>query len=92
VSEPLPPTARQLALLRRLATERGETFTWPGTRRHASREIARLMGRTPSDRVERELDRRAVVLRDNPLLPASSVRDDETVGWGSNCRWLHTMR
>jgi hypothetical protein len=37
------PTAKQLALLRRLAIRRGETFAYPLNRGAASAEIARLL-------------------------------------------------
>jgi hypothetical protein len=37
------PTAKQLALLRRLAVLRGETFAYPRDRRAASAEIRRLI-------------------------------------------------
>jgi len=36
------PTGRQLAYLRSLAIRAGQTFTYPQTRRQASREIHRL--------------------------------------------------
>jgi hypothetical protein len=85
----LPPTAKQLKLLRVLALERGETFAVPQTRAQASREIGRLKSRSRSTRTERAIERRDVS-RD---LAASGddarVRRNETTGYGANCRWLH---
>ena len=54
------PTRKQLAFLRALAHRTGTTFTYPKTRREASREIAQLVGRPLSAQLELELDRTAV--------------------------------
>ena len=42
------PTSRQLNYLRALANRTGQTFTYPRTRREASREIERLKRRSPA--------------------------------------------
>jgi hypothetical protein len=82
------PTPRQLALLRRLAHERGVTFPWPSTRAQASRAIDRLLARTPDSRLERALDRRAIQhqLAECPL-DAAAVRPSEIEGYGSTATW-----
>ena len=81
------PTGAQLRYLRQLADQIGTSFTQPATRRQASAEIARLKRRPRSGGFERREDRRAV---DRGLVEqqaASSVRDDEIQGYGSNARW-----
>ena len=45
--DPFRPTPGQLALLRRLAYERGATIPWPRTRSQAHRAIARLTSEGP---------------------------------------------
>ncbi len=57
---PKQPSKKQLNLLRRLASEKGQTFAYPASSAQASAEIRRLLGQTSSTRVERNLDRRAV--------------------------------
>ena len=54
------PTGKQLAFLRRLANQTGTTFTYPTTRRQASRQIAALLKRPVSDQLEFALDYAAV--------------------------------
>jgi len=87
-SESLAPTAKQLRALRRLAESRGMTFCWPATRAEASRQIALLVNHERSPARERREDRDAVVLRESPHLPASTVdHSRETVGWAGSARW-----
>jgi hypothetical protein len=81
------PTGAQLPYLRQLADQTGTTFTPPATRRQASAEIARLKRRPRSARFERRDDRRAVGRALGEQQPASSVRDDEIQGYGSNATW-----
>jgi hypothetical protein len=81
------PTPRQLRYLRQLAELTGTTFTPPATRRQASEEIDRLKQRARSPRLERRQDRDTVSRELAEPQPASSVRDDEIVGYGSECRW-----
>jgi hypothetical protein len=83
------PTARQLSCLRALAQRSGQTFTWPGTRAAASREIRRLKQAAPSTRVERELERfdwaaEAAAREANCDVP---IRPDELQGYGSSATW-----
>lgn len=54
------PTRRQLAFLRALAQRTGTTFSYPQTRRDASRQIAALLRRPLSEQLELDLDRVAV--------------------------------
>jgi hypothetical protein len=81
------PTPRQLRYLRQLAEQTGTTFTAPATRRQASQEIERLKRRPRSATQERRDDRRAVSRGLAERQPASSVRADEIVGYGSQARW-----
>jgi hypothetical protein len=81
------PTGAQLRYLRQLADQTGTSFTPPATRRQASAEIARLKRRPRSPGFERREDRGAVGRGLGEQQPASSVRDDEIKGYGSNCRW-----
>jgi hypothetical protein len=81
------PTKRQLSYLRSLASERGESFTYPETAAEASREIKRLLGRERDSysvrRLEREQISRDMAVRGD----AASVRESETTGYGSSARW-----
>jgi hypothetical protein len=81
------PTGAQLRYLRQLADQTGTTFTPPATHRQASAEIARLKRRPRSVRFERRNERRAVGRALREQQPASSVRDDEIQGYGSNATW-----
>jgi hypothetical protein len=81
------PTTRQLRYLRRLAELTGTTFAPPATRRQASQEIERLTQRPRSARPERREDSRSVSQGLAREQPASSVRDDEISGFGSQARW-----
>ena len=82
-----PPTSRQLGYLRSLAERTGQTFAYPKTRRDAGREIERLKRAPASSRVERRLDRQAVVGERRAELDGARVRDDEITGYGSGARW-----
>jgi hypothetical protein len=78
------PTARQLALLRRLAAERGQTFAYPNDRRQASQEIRRLLDAEPALPGDAQRDHDAVAERQ---LDATRVREDEVSGHGSSAQW-----
>jgi hypothetical protein len=54
------PTRKQLAFLRALAQRTGTTFSYPRTRRQASRQIAQLLARPISTQLELDLDAVAV--------------------------------
>lgn len=54
------PTRKQLPFLRVLANRAGTTFTYPATRRQASRDIAQLSRRPLSVQLDLELDRAAI--------------------------------
>ncbi len=81
------PTGPQLRYLRQLAEQTGATFTPPQTRQQASAAIARLKQQSRSPRFERQADRHAVSRGLAEQQPASSVRDDEITGYGSNATW-----
>ena len=78
------PTARQLALLRRLAADRGQTFSYPNNRRQASREIRRLLETEPALPGDAQRDCETVA---DQQLDATRVREDEVSGHGSSAQW-----
>jgi hypothetical protein len=57
---PDKPTPRQQRYLRQLAEQTGTSFTPPGTKAQAGREIKRLEGRARDPRADRVRDRRAI--------------------------------
>ena len=81
------PTRRQLAYLRSLACQRGQTFQYPTTKQEASWEIERLLKGEPDSRLERAIERREDYEITTESLDATRVREDETSGWGSSARW-----
>ena len=81
------PTQRQLAYLRSLASQRGQTFQYPTTKSEARREIERLLNGKPDSRLERAIERREGYEITTHDLDATRVREDETSGWGSSARW-----
>src|SRR3954463_6852606 len=83
-----PPTRKQQSYIRRLAMERGITFTPPRTRAQASRLIRELQARPKSGRRERRRELKAV--RDDIArgpADAARVREDEITGYGSEASW-----
>jgi hypothetical protein len=87
---PAKPTGRQLNYLRALANRTGQTFTYPHTRRQASREIQRLKRTQPNTRIENSvIDREIADAIACGEADATRVRRDEVTGHGSNCRWSH---
>ena len=84
-----PPSRKQLNYLRALAEETGTSFSMPQTRRDAMQEIDRLKARSRSSPCERREDLRAVSQELAEQQPSSSVKDDEILGHGSNCRWAN---
>jgi hypothetical protein len=83
----LPPTAKQLRLLRRLVLERGESFATPNTRAQASREIGRLKARRRSTPTERAVERKEVSRALADSGDAAQVRGDEITGYGASATW-----
>jgi hypothetical protein len=81
------PTAKQMALLRRLADERGQTFAYSRSRVEASQQIEQLRRAERSTRSERTEDRRAVGRRARQAADATSIRRDEVDGYGSSATW-----
>jgi len=82
------PTRRQLNYLQALANHTGQTFTYPRTRREASREIERLKQAQPSTRTERQLERKDIA---DALAcgqqDATRVQPGEVTGYGSTATW-----
>ena len=81
------PTTKQLAFLKALADRTATTFTYPRTSVEASREINRLRKLAPLTADERSIARRALDGDRETLTPASAVRADEIVGYGSSATW-----
>jgi hypothetical protein len=81
------PTSRQLRYLRSLAEQRGVTFAYPRTAAEASAQIERLKSRRRDSRADRHRDRleisRAMASRGG----ATSIREEEIVGYGSSAHW-----
>jgi hypothetical protein len=84
----LQPSRRQLAYLRALAHRAGQTFTYPRTRRQASREIQRLKHAQPSSRSERQREHQEIAdaIARGPR-DAAHVRASEVTGYGSTATW-----
>lgn len=87
MSNPKPPSARQMRYLRDLAAQRGESFAYPQTAAQASAEIERLKGRRPSSATERRIERLEVSRTMAARGGAATVRDSEITGYGSSARW-----
>ena len=85
---PAKPTRRQLNYLRALANRTGQTFTYPRTRREASREIERLKQAQPNTRIERKLERKDIAdaVAHGPQ-DATRVQPGEVTGYGSTATW-----
>ena len=81
------PTAKQLAYLKALAVRTATTFTYPRTSSEASREIDRLRKRAPLSAQERSIERYDLDRDRDVLAPATDVRDEEIVGYGSSATW-----
>jgi hypothetical protein len=82
------PTARQLAFLKDLAAQRGQSFAYPATAAEASREINRLnrVRRTARADVTRERHQIADDMATRRSDDAR-VRDAEITGYGCSARW-----
>jgi hypothetical protein len=99
MSTPQPPTARQpdaptgkqLRYLRQLASQRGQTFRYPTTRRQASAEITRLKQTLARSHVAEFAEQRAFDHDPGPE-DATRVREDEIAGYGANAHWTHRGR
>lgn len=88
-----PPTAKQQRYLRRLALERGVSFTPPRTRREASSLIDEMRRRRPelhSDRRRELRDVQADLATGHG--DAARIRDDEITGYGSSATWKQAQR
>src|SRR4051794_9467005 len=89
---PTAPTAKQLALLRRLAHQASQSFSYPHTKAQASAEIHRLLAQVNADRCEQAIERRIEADRErdaDPAADAARVREHETAGYGANAHWVH---
>ena len=81
------PTSKQMALLRKLATQKGVSFAWPESRSEASDEIEKLMKvrRPVGYDLRSEQDQAAEVAF--ATARATDFRDDEVTGYGSSAAW-----
>jgi hypothetical protein len=90
---PKKPSKKQLALLRSLATERGQSFAYPQTSAEADLAIKRLKKGKRLSRSDRAREDRAVrEAMSAGRGDASRVRPEELSGYGSEARWLHHTR
>lgn len=82
------PTPKQQAYIRRLALDRGISFTPPRTKREATRLIDELRQRRPDSRSARRRETRQVQA-DMAQRPgdATRIRRDEATGHGSSATW-----
>jgi hypothetical protein len=88
------PTGKQLAYLRQLAIQLGQSFAYPRTSAEASAEIRRLRasrgGRDVGlDRGDERRERRAIV-RELQERAGDAARVDlerEAIGYGANATW-----
>ena len=81
------PTPKQQRYLRRLAEQRGVSFTPPRTRAEASRTIDELKRRAPDSRADQRRDRRVVQDALAATGDGARVREREVQGYGSNATW-----
>ena len=83
------PTAKQQSYLRRLALERGVSFTPPRTKAEASRQIDALQkGRRPEPASDQLREKRAVQADMATRRGGSArVREHELEGHGSTATW-----
>ena len=82
------PTARQLAFLKDLAAQCGQSFVYPATAAEASREINRLRSLRRTARADVARERRQIA--DDMATRRGDdarVRDAEITGYGSSARW-----
>ena len=84
---PMDRRLHSFRYLRALAERTGTTFTNPGTRAEASREIRRLEALPSLTRGERRGDRSAFDDDRERLRPSSTVRPEEIEGHGSHASW-----
>jgi hypothetical protein len=82
------PSPKQLAALRRLAMQRGQSFIYPKTSGQASAEIRRLLRMQPEDSLARRLDYEEIS-EDMATRrgDAAQVRLEEIEGYGSSATW-----
>lgn len=85
---PERPTRRQLAYLRSLAQSRGQTFSYPTTKRQASQEIRRLLGVPADSSRDHRIETHRLATTPTPG-DATRVRADETTGYGAHAHWTH---
>jgi hypothetical protein len=82
-----PASKKQLAFLRSLAAERGQTFAYPRTSAEADREIRRLKGGPKLSRAERGREDRAVREAMGRRGDDARIQERELSGWGSTASW-----
>jgi hypothetical protein len=82
-----PASKKQLAFLRTLAAERGQTFAYPRTSAEAGREISRLKGGPKLSRAERRREDRGVREAMGGRGDDARIQERELSGWGSTAGW-----
>jgi hypothetical protein len=86
-----PASQKQLAFLRRLAAERGQSFAYPRTSAEASEEIRRLKGGPKLSSADRRREDRVVREAMAGRGDAARVREEELAGYGSTAGWTHEV-
>ena len=82
-----PASKKQLAFLRTLAAERGQTFAYPRTSAEADREIRRLKGGPKLSRTDRRREDRGVREAMACRGDDARIQERELSGWGSTAGW-----
>lgn len=86
-----PPTAKQQAYIRKLALERGISFTPPRTVADASRLIDQLRTRPADPTGDQLRDARTVQAHLAQGSSAARVREHELEGHGSSATWKRVL-
>lgn len=86
-----PASPKQLALLRRLAAERGRSFAYPRTSVEASKEIRRLRGGPKLSGADRRREDKIVREAMAGRGDDARVLEDELAGWGATAGWSRVV-
>lgn len=86
---PTKATSRQLAYLKTLADQRGQSFRYPSTTEEASQEIRRLKRIRPDSTADQRRERRLIAgqIHAGPSDAAARVHASEVGGYGAQARW-----
>ena len=83
-----PPTRRQLAYLKALAQRTGQTFAWPRTSAHASRQIRTLRAALDAGVASVSIAEERAARQANDDVPLTiAVHDFEVDGYLASATW-----